>query len=130
MKHDCLVPIGQRAVFYIPAKKLDEKCPQGAMLKTAKLIFHDFFIKNYNAYTVDVQKSQGFWRKNYDDEETQDKSVRYEVSFEGKVEEFIDFLSEMCGLIGEECIYLTMGPNSYLVTPSSMPTKKKSSKNS
>jgi hypothetical protein len=129
MKHDCLVPIGQRAVFYIPAKKLEKRYSQGAMLKTAKLIFHDFFIKNYNAYTVDVQEAQGFWRKNYDEEETQDKSVRYEVSFEGKVEEFIDFLSETCEMIGEECIYLTMGPNSYLVTPSSTPTKKKSSKN-
>tara|TARA_Y100000034_G_scaffold42710_1_gene52263 strand:- start:5207 stop:5596 length:390 start_codon:yes stop_codon:yes gene_type:complete len=126
----CLIPIGQRAVFYIPAKKLDVKYDQGAMLKTAKLIFHDFFIKHYNAYTVDVQESQGFWRKDYDDEETQDTSVRYEVSFEGEVEEFIHFLSEMCELIGEECIYLTMGPNSFLVTPNSTHTKKKSSKNS
>lgn len=130
MKHECLIPIGQRAVFYIPVKKLNEKYQQGAMLKTAKLIFHDFFIKNYNAYTVDVQEAQGFWRKDYDDEETQDSSVRYEVSFEGEVGQFIDFLAEMCKLIGEECIYLTMGPNSYLVTPSSMLTKKKSSKNS
>jgi len=110
----------------VPAKKLEKKYQQGAMLKTAKLIFHDFFIKNYNAYTVDVQEAQGFWRKNYDEEEIQDNSVRYEVSFEDKVEEFIDFLSEICELIGEECIYLTMGPNSYLVTPSSTPTEQKS----
>ena len=83
--------------------------------------FDEFVTSNkLKKTTIDKLKQE-----DYDDEETQDKSVRYEVSFEGKVEEFIDFLADMCELIGEECIYLTMGPNSYLVTPSSMPIKKK-----
>ena len=48
-----------------------------------------------------------------------DDHVRYEVSFAGKdkVEEFVDFIKVVCYNLQEESIYLTMGENSFLITP-------------
>lgn len=106
--------IGQVAVFYIPTIKLDMLLPDG---KTARQILHDFCVENYNAYTHEVSNIQGFWvNKNI---LVRDEHERFEVSFKGKkkVKDFVTFLSEICGLIEEDSIYLTMGYKSWLVVP-------------
>jgi len=125
MEHKYLEPIGQRAVFYIPAKKLEMKVPHGRILRKVEKTIHDFFITHYSAYTFDSYQSMGFWRKDYEDEPIHDELIRYEVSFDESVDNFINFLAELCSLIEEECIYLTMGSHSYLVKPKSTPTEKK-----
>lgn len=106
--------IGQVAVFYIPASKLDLELNLG----TPRQMLHEFFVKNYNAYTHEISKIQGFWTKK--DILIVDEHERYEVSFDGKdkVREFVEFLSKICGIIGEDSIYLTMGNKSWLVTAS------------
>jgi hypothetical protein len=85
-----------------------------------KQMLHDFFISNYNAYTFENSEIQGFWRRDFNSPIFDDRNVKYVVSFDGKdrVCEFIDFLSEVCYFIDEECIYLTMGQESWLVKPS------------
>lgn len=108
--------IGQVAVFYIPILKLAKVLPDGT---TARQLLHDFCVENYNAYTHEVSKIQGFWvNKNI---LVRDEHERFEVSFKGKdkVEEFVAFLSKICRLIQEDSIYLTMGYNSWLVVPNS-----------
>lgn len=124
MKLPNAVYIGHVAVFYIPAKKLD--APLGDAVDrhlhkghTAREILHDFFVKNYNAYTHEVSKIHGYWMDK--DILVKDEHERYEVSFSGrdKVKEFVLFLSEICSLIKEDAIYLTMGYKSWLVVPPS-----------
>lgn len=107
--------IGQVAVFYIPITKLDMVLSDG---KTARLSLHDFCVENFNAYTHEMSKIQGFW---YDQNIlVLDNHERFEVSFKGKkVISFVTFLSKFCDLIGEDSIYLTMGYQSWLVVPPS-----------
>lgn len=113
-----LLPIGQVAVFYVPVQKLD--CPEyGLSGRTPRQMFEEFFMDHYNAYTLELSNTQGFWREHRHTQIFRDENARYEVSFDGKdrVPSFVDFLSMMCALMGEEAIYLTMGYQSYLVLP-------------
>jgi hypothetical protein len=107
------VYIGQMAVFYVPTSKLDVVRDN----KTARQTLHDFFVEHYNAYTHEISKIQGFWKKQ--NILVRDEHERYEVSFEGmdRVLEFVDFLSDICKFIEEDSIYLTMGNKSWLVLP-------------
>lgn len=113
-----LLPIGQVAIFYVPIQKLDS-LEHGFDGKTPRLMFEEFFMDHYNAYTLETSNTQGFWREHRQSEIFRDENARYEVSFDGKdrVPSFVDFLSKMCALLGEEAIYLTMGSHSYLVLP-------------
>ena len=116
--------IGQVAVFYIPTAKLDIGNPPGhedLPNVTARMLLHGYFVKNFNAYTHEVSKISGYWVNKEKDILVTDEHERYEVSFKGreKVKEFVTFLSKICGLIGEDSIYLTMGYKSWLVVPPS-----------
>lgn len=108
--------IGQVAIFYIPINKLDIVIEGN---RTTRQVLHDFCVKNFNAYTHEVSKIQGYWvSKNI---LVKDEHERFEISFKGrkKVKEFIYFLSLICKAIEEESIYLTMGYKSWLILPHS-----------
>ena len=116
-------------MFYIPTAKLDMKLenPIRAQVQdgsfvdlTPRQLLHNYFVNDFNAYTHEVSQIQGYWiNKNKDI--LVDEHERYEVSFKGrkKVKKFVAFLSDLCGLIEEESIYLTMGYKSWLVVPPS-----------
>jgi hypothetical protein len=108
--HPNLEYIGHMATFYLPEAKLDS---------TVRQMIHDHLISHFNAYTVESSNIQGFWRKGPQSPVFGDKNVRYVVSFNGKnrVDSFVTFIAEICTMLGEECIYLTMGKKSWLVTP-------------
>lgn len=76
-------------------------------------------MSNYNAYTIEISDTQGFWREHSQSQIFCDRHVRYEVSFDGrdKILGFVGFLSEMCALLQEQAIYVTMGQKSWLVLP-------------
>jgi hypothetical protein len=100
--------LGKVAVFYVPSKKVNKE--------VAKEI-HDFFVSKHRAYTHESGGIKGFW---HDGERlTRDSHERYEISFKGedKFREFLDFLSGLCGRIGEKSIYMTMADESYLIRP-------------
>lgn len=107
--------IGHIATFYLPSKKLDNP-EYGLDGRSPREILHDFFVQNYNAYTHEISKIKGYWKR---EESIVDEHERYEVSFKGRrrVRAFVGFLSELCALMKEESIYLTMGYKSWLVTP-------------
>jgi hypothetical protein len=113
-----LTPIGQVAVFYLPVVKLDE-VSYGRGGKTPRDMIHEFLIEHYDAYTLEISNTQGFWRQHKQSKLFVDENARYEVSFAGKdrIPSFVAFLSRMCVLMDEEAIYLTMGRHSYLVEP-------------
>jgi hypothetical protein len=104
----CSEHIGEVAVFYLPIKKLS---------KSIRNKIHKFFVKNYYAYTHEISTIKGFWSK--EDKIVKDKHERYEISFKGKdnLKKFIEFLSNICYIIDEDSIYLTIGGESYLIKP-------------
>ena len=108
--------IGKMAAFYVPSNKLKKK-EFGENGKTPKDMFHDFFMKHFNAYTHEKSGIEGFWRKEKG-AIVIDENERYEVSFldnKDQLEKFIKFLSKMCNLLNENSIYVTIGDSSWLV---------------
>ena len=113
-----LVPLGRIAVFYVPASKVDD--PQyGRDGLTPKQIFDSFFLDRFGGLTHEISKIRGQWTSPDGQKVFTDLHERYEVSFAGlkQTGEFLEFLSEMCGLLQEDSIYLTMGTRAWLVKP-------------
>ncbi|WP_166820184.1 hypothetical protein [Thalassoroseus pseudoceratinae] len=113
-----LVYVGEVGVFYVPILKLDDK-NFGTDGQTPRELFEAFLIDHFNAYTLEVSDTQGFWRQHRRSKIFRDKNARYEVSFRGQenLSDFVQFLSRMCQMMREEAIYLTMGQKSWLVLP-------------
>jgi hypothetical protein len=113
-----LVYIGEVMTFYVPVPKLDQGA-FGRDGKTPRELFEQFLMEHFNAYTLEISDTQGFWRNQKRSEIFQDKNARYEVSFrgQGNLSEFVAFLSQMCAHLKEEGIYVTMGRKSWLVLP-------------
>ena len=108
--------IGKMAAFYVPSNKLSKK-EFGENGETPKDMFHNFFMKNFNAYTHEKSGIEGFWREEKG-AIVIDENERYEVSFldnNEQLEKFIKFLSKMCSLLKENSIYVTIGDSSWLV---------------
>jgi len=115
---DSLVPLGRVAVFYVPADKVvDPAYGRDGLL--ARDIFERFFLANFGGLTHEVSNIRGQWTSPDGQKVFTDLHERYEVSFAGrdKMRVFLAFLSEMCGLLEEDSIYLTMGTRSWLVKP-------------
>jgi hypothetical protein len=118
-----LVPLGRLAVFYVPAQKMDD--PQyGCDGLTPTQMFDQFFLRNFGGLTHEESHIRGEWTSGDGQIVFTDLHERYEVSFAGKkkANEFLNFLSEMCGRLREESIYLTMGSRSWLVKPPQRPS--------
>jgi len=113
-----IIPLGKTAVFYVPAKKMDD-ARYGRDGRTPTQLFDEFFLENYGGLTHEESKIQGQWTTPGGHSVMTDLHERYEVSFAGKARtvQFLEFLSEMCGLLEEQSIYLTLGDRSWLVTP-------------
>jgi len=113
-----LIYLGQMAVFYVPVQKLDS-LDYGKEGNTPRQLFEHFLMENYNAYTLEISDTQGFWRQHKKSKIFNDRNARYEVSFDGedRVKGFVSFLSDMCFLLQEQAIYVTMGQKSWLVLP-------------
>lgn len=110
------VCLGQVAVFYVPEQKLDS--PDHVKYGyTPRELFDQFLMTHYDAYTLETGDIEGFWREHPEAPIMRDENARYEVSFQGDVQVFVSFLSEMCAILEEQAIYLTMGYRSWLVLP-------------
>ena len=118
IEHDHLIPLGRSAVFYVPSDKMDDP-RYGRDGLTPTELFDRFFLEKFGGLTHEESKIRGQWTSPDGQKVFTDRHQRYEVSFAGrrKAREFVDFLSQMCSLLGEESIYLTMDSRSWLVTP-------------
>lgn len=118
IRPDTVVYIGEVANFFIPVHKLDTDTYMRDG-KTVRKLFEEFLMERYNAYTLEISDTQGLWREQQRSQIFRDQNARYEVSFRGQenLAEFVDFLSDMCALLKEEGIYLTMGAKSWIVLP-------------
>ena len=111
-----LVYLGHLAVFYVPVQKLDSP-EYGKDSQTPRILFEEYLMENFNAFTLTITNTQGLWREHQQSPIFREQNARYDVSFEGDVEPFVQFLSKMCALLKEQSIYLTMGQKSWLVLP-------------
>ncbi len=111
-KHKNLTYIGHMAIFYVPRAKLER-------IPAIEARIHRFLFENYGAYTKSISPVKGFWRQNGSKHIFEDDNIEYKVSYAGKkrIPEFVDFLAEVCAVLGEEALYLEMGYMSYLVSP-------------
>jgi len=103
--------IGKAATFYLPSKKLNE---------VVREMIHDFFVKKYSAYTHESSDIKGYWTS--DGNLIRDQHERYEISL-GKEDlaSLVDFLADLAEHTNEDSIYLTVGHESYLVSPQKNP---------
>lgn len=115
---EVLVPLGRIAVFYVPAQKMDDPA-FGRDGRTPTELFDEFFLKNFGGLTHEESHIRGEWVSGEEQKAFTDLHQRYEVSFSGheKLNDFLRFLSQMCRLLGEESIYLTIGTRAWLVKP-------------
>jgi hypothetical protein len=113
-----LVPLGRTATFYVPALKMDDP-GFGRDGRTATQLFDEFFLQHFGGLTHEESKIRGQWTSPDGQKVFTDLHQRYEVTFAGrkKSREFVDFLSDMCRLLQEDSIYVTMGDRSWLVKP-------------
>lgn len=103
-----IVLIGDNCEFYIPLAKHN--------LVEQKL--HSYFVNRHNAYSLERPEIKGFWRHNRSSELLEEKHVKYICGISHvDLSHFVAFLSEMCSLMKEQAIYVTMGHKSWLVTP-------------
>ena len=103
-----VIPLGQMAVFYLPAKHLQGEV--GVRLDAT-------LIADYQGMTKITQAVEGHFQMG--PTVVKDDHVRYEVAFLGKdrVPEFIALLKQVCRDLGEQSIYVTMGEKAYLIHP-------------
>lgn len=103
-----LIPIGRMAIFYLPASKVTDNMRSRVEL---------FLLDNFSGYTCQRVNIEGAWAAG--GSVAWDSNIRYEASFAGKdrIPGLVGFLSGLCAEMGEDALYLTMGEDSYLVTP-------------
>ena len=106
--------LGRPAIFLLPLNKLKKKI-KGITIENR---LHGFLLNNFDSYTTSVVPNFGFWR-NDSKKIVHDKCREYEVSFSGKknMPILLAELSEISGLIGEECVYFKAGQYSCLIFP-------------
>jgi hypothetical protein len=104
-----LIPIGRMAIFYLPASKVSD---------SLRLRVERFLIGNFKGYTCQRVNIEGAWASS-GGSVSLDSNIRFEASFAGKdrIPMLVDFLSGLCHEMREDALYLTMGEDSYLVTP-------------
>ena len=110
--------MGKTASFYVPADKVnDSKYGRGG--RKPSQMFEEFFVTNFGGFTHEQSQIKGRWMGDGGAKLFSDEHQRYEVAFAGQkmAALFLNFLSEMCGLMEEGSIYLTYGGRSWLVSP-------------
>jgi len=105
--------LGRMAVFLLPSLKLKQK----KLGKSFEEVVHHFLLKNFEGYTASAGNIFGFWRDAKTGREFYGEHKEYKVSFRGRdrVAMLQEFLSQLAGELGEDCIYLEYGEDAWLV---------------
>jgi hypothetical protein len=113
--------MGKTASFYVPADKLHDS-KYGRDGHKPSQMFEKFFVTHFGGFTHEQSQIKGRWMGEGGTKMFTDEHQRYEVAFSGKHNAtlFLNFLSEMCGLMEEGSIYLNYGGRSWLISPPSV----------
>lgn len=109
--------LGTMANFYVPTEKLGS-LEYGRQGQTPSQLFERFFIEQFGGFTHEESRIQGYWAGGLGKIFT-DRHERYEVAVadRAKAKQLFEFLSDICGLLQEQSIYVTYGGRAWLVTP-------------
>ena len=96
--------LGKPAIFSIPSSKLE----------SVEFEIHTFLLKNYGHAWSHTPNIKGYWLGKPDGDYT-----KFEISFIGKekIPNLKKFLAKIARQIGEECIYLLTGSDSWYIYP-------------
>lgn len=111
--------LGRPAHFLVPARKWGEFYDvHEDKFKSLEKVVHEFLVANYGGYTI-RGPFHGVWKPTTGILPNREPVIEIKVSFEGKnrIPKLQEFLASLCTLIGEECIYLETGEDSWLVYP-------------
>lgn len=111
-----VVSLGRPAHIYIPVSKWTAYI--AVYNAQVGRIIEDFCTQKYGGYTLGGPLI-GSWKKDKDTPAIEEKVVEVKVAFLGKerIPELQEFLAKMCAVIGEQCLYLETGEDSWLIYP-------------
>jgi hypothetical protein len=106
-------PLGQLAVALLPIEKLKLKSPRGVPFEKE---IHDFLVTNFNGYTVSSGNISGHWKDDHGhDHYGEHRQYKAALPATESVRSFEVFLSEIAADMQEECIYVELGREIFLV---------------
>ena len=105
--------LGQLAVALLPIEKLKLKSPRGIPFEKE---IHDFLVTNFNGYTVSSGNISGHWKDDHDhDHYGEHRQYKVALPANESVQSFEVFLSEIAADMGEDCIYMELGRDIFLI---------------
>ena len=105
--------LGQLAVALLPIEKLKLKSPRGVPFEKE---IHEFLVTNFNGYTVSSGNISGHWKDDHGhDHYGEHRQYKVALSATESVRGFEVFLSGIDADMGEECVYMELGREIYLV---------------
>lgn len=105
--------LGQVAVALLPIEKLKRKSPRGIPFERE---IHDFLVTNFNGYTVSSGNLSGHWKDDHDhDHYGEHRQYKVALAGEASIHSFQLFLADIAAEMREECIYIELGREIFLV---------------
>jgi hypothetical protein len=110
VKKEALGPIG---AALLPAEKIKMKSPRGEPFEKE---VHQFLVSNFNGYTVSSGNISGHWKDDLGHDHYGEHR-EYKVALPGaeKARNFQVYLANLAAEMGEECIYVELGAEIFLV---------------
>ena len=105
--------LGQVAVVLLPIEKLKVKSPRGVPFERE---IHDFLVTSFNGYTVSSGNISGHWKDDTGhDHYGEHRQYKVAVAAQEAIHCFEVFLSGIAVEMQEECIYIEIGREIYLI---------------
>ena len=105
--------LGQVAVVLLPIEKLKVKSPRGVPFERE---IHDFLVTSFNGYTVSSGNISGHWKDDTGhDHYGEHRQYKVAVAAQEAIHCFEVFLAGIAAEMQEECIYIEIGREIYLI---------------
>ena len=109
--------LGSRSLFLIPSVKVYNRKYSKSRQSVAKTI-HNFLMDTFGGYTCASGNIYGYFTS---ESAEYDELREFRVAFDSqnvlKATLLAEFLASLCADIGEECIYLERGGETFLIYP-------------
>jgi hypothetical protein len=114
--------LGQVAVVLLPIEKLKVKSPRGAPFERE---IHDFLVTSFNGYTVSSGNISGHWKDDTGhDHYGEHRQYKVAVAAQEAIHCFEVFLAGIAAEMQEECIYVEIGREIFLIYASAPKTEQ------
>jgi hypothetical protein len=105
--------LGQLAAVLLPIEKLKLESPRGIPFERE---IHDFLVTNFNGYTVSSGNISGHWKDDTGHEHYgEHRQYKVAVAAGESIQSLEVFLADIAAEMREECIYIELGRDIYLI---------------